>query len=350
LDQEKWNAALQIIDQALKLDPDNDEALLAKVITLDYIAMDYIDQEKFDEANQLLDQALKLNPDNDELLLELFVGKAFVLFELERYDEASLYVDKGFAIDPNQVSLLDIEYGINYLKTESVPEIITKSTQKVPDWVKNNARWWAEGTIGDADFIGGLQHLIKEEIITVTRQTVASDVTNEIPSWVKTQTEWWANGQITEEEFLNSVEYLMKQGIINLEDSNSQTASQLEVNIDNLISEAWKMIKNENFEQSLLNSEKILEIDPTNFDGLFIQGESLLGLQRYSEAAYVGGVGLEIYPDECNFINHKMAGESIIGNFEESLKYAEKAKILCQDMWWYYVVDGIISYNKSNLK
>jgi len=99
--------------------------------------------------------------------------------------------------------------------------------EKVPSWVKNNAKWWTQGTIGDSDFVGGLQYLIKEDIIKVPRQTVASTAaSNEIPSWVKTQTEWWANGQISENEFLNSIQYLMKHGIINIEDARSETGTQ----------------------------------------------------------------------------------------------------------------------------
>ena len=37
----------------------------------------------------------------------------------------------------------------------------------VPAWVKNNAGWWADGTIGDSDFITGIQYLIEEGIITI---------------------------------------------------------------------------------------------------------------------------------------------------------------------------------------
>ena len=28
----------------------------------------------------------------------------------------------------------------------------------VPAWVKNNAGWWADGTIADSDFIPGIQY------------------------------------------------------------------------------------------------------------------------------------------------------------------------------------------------
>ena len=38
---------------------------------------------------------------------------------------------------------------------------------KVPDWIKNNAGWWADGQIPDSAFIKGIQFLIKEGIFDV---------------------------------------------------------------------------------------------------------------------------------------------------------------------------------------
>ncbi|WP_268541839.1 peptidase, partial [Candidatus Nitrosotenuis cloacae] len=34
------------------------------------------------------------------------------------------------------------------------------SDYTIPSWIKNNAKWWAEGTIGDKDFVNGIQYLI----------------------------------------------------------------------------------------------------------------------------------------------------------------------------------------------
>ena len=37
----------------------------------------------------------------------------------------------------------------------------------VPDWVKNNAGWWADGIIDDESFMSGIEYLVKEEIIQI---------------------------------------------------------------------------------------------------------------------------------------------------------------------------------------
>ena len=42
------------------------------------------------------------------------------------------------------------------------------SSNEIPEWIKNTAGWWAEGAIGDSDFVQGLQFLIKEGIMKIT--------------------------------------------------------------------------------------------------------------------------------------------------------------------------------------
>ena len=84
----------------------------------------------------------------------------------------------------------------------------------VPDWVKNNAGWWAEGAIGDSDFITGIQYLIEEGVITVTSTTRSASTSDSIPNWIKNNAGWWAEGTISENDFLNGIQYLIKMGIM----------------------------------------------------------------------------------------------------------------------------------------
>ena len=35
----------------------------------------------------------------------------------------------------------------------------------IPEWIKNNAGWWANGDIDDNSFVQGIQFLIKEGIM-----------------------------------------------------------------------------------------------------------------------------------------------------------------------------------------
>lgn len=49
------------------------------------------------------------------------------------------------------------------------------SAEGVPDWVKNNAGWWADGTITDKEFVNGIQHLIKTGVISISSEVKSSD-------------------------------------------------------------------------------------------------------------------------------------------------------------------------------
>ena len=39
--------------------------------------------------------------------------------------------------------------------------------ENVPEWIKNNAGWWADGQIDDSSFLQGIQFLIKEGIMVI---------------------------------------------------------------------------------------------------------------------------------------------------------------------------------------
>ena len=40
--------------------------------------------------------------------------------------------------------------------------------QNIPDWVKNNAGWWAAGDIDDNSFVQGIQFMIKEGLMKIS--------------------------------------------------------------------------------------------------------------------------------------------------------------------------------------
>ncbi len=42
------------------------------------------------------------------------------------------------------------------------------SSAKIPDWIKSNAGWWADGLIDDNSFVQGIQFLIKEGLMKIS--------------------------------------------------------------------------------------------------------------------------------------------------------------------------------------
>ena len=85
---------------------------------------------------------------------------------------------------------------------------------QIPEWVKNNAGWWASGQIPDTAFIDGIEHLIKQGIIVVPVAETQSENESNIPEWIKTNAEWWASGQIDDKTFATGIEFLIKIGLI----------------------------------------------------------------------------------------------------------------------------------------
>jgi len=98
------------------------------------------------------------------------------------------------------------------IKQETTPQEIS-----IPDWVRNNAGWWAGGQIGDNDFASGIEYMIKEGIINVPT-TSTGEVTGEsvIPDWIRNNAGWWADGLISDEDFANGLQYLIKIGVISV--------------------------------------------------------------------------------------------------------------------------------------
>ena len=85
----------------------------------------------------------------------------------------------------------------------------------IPQWIKNNAGWWADGSIDDTSFVQGIQYMIQKGIMKIPKVTNTSDAENkEIPKWIKNNAGWWADGQITDSDFVSGIEYLVNHKII----------------------------------------------------------------------------------------------------------------------------------------
>ena len=100
--------------------------------------------------------------------------------------------------------------------TITIPGSEQVKKEKVPTWVKNNAKWWADGQIDDDAFTQGIQFLIKEKIVDVESISQSSTEAKEIPTWVKNNAKWWADGSIDEGSFVTGIEFLIKEGIISV--------------------------------------------------------------------------------------------------------------------------------------
>ncbi|MGH1521930.1 MAG: hypothetical protein ACRBB2_06130 [Nitrosopumilus sp.] len=89
-----------------------------------------------------------------------------------------------------------------------------KQSDTIAPWIKNNAGWWADGIVGDDEFVNSIQFLINEKIIVIPDIEHKSSGTQEIPSWIKSNAGWWAADLISDSDFIKGIEFLAEQGII----------------------------------------------------------------------------------------------------------------------------------------
>jgi plastocyanin len=89
-------------------------------------------------------------------------------------------------------------------------------TTQIPNWIRNNAKWWHDNVISDSDFEKGIQYLIQQGIIQVPPTQSSGQQSNSIPPWIKTNAGWWADGQISDDEFIKGLQYMINNGIIQI--------------------------------------------------------------------------------------------------------------------------------------
>ena len=126
----------------------------------------------------------------------------------------------GFGYNPKYAGIGSavLEIGPSLPKdTIPTPTPDIQPPAKIPNWIKNNAGWWADGSIDDNSFVQGIQWLINEGIMKIppTSQGTSSSG-NQIPDWIKNNAGWWADGSIDDNSFVQGIQWLIKEGIMTI--------------------------------------------------------------------------------------------------------------------------------------
>ena len=99
---------------------------------------------------------------------------------------------------------------------ESLSISVEGVTNQIPEWIKNNVEWWADGIIGDQEFVRGIEFLINQGILVVPPTAISDEQSDEIPDWIKNNGKWWTEGIISDNEFLNNIQFLIANGILSV--------------------------------------------------------------------------------------------------------------------------------------
>ena len=96
----------------------------------------------------------------------------------------------------------------------------TEEVPPIPSWIKKTVGWWAYGQVTEIEFIEGITYLINNRIIVITDSPTGfmanspGDVEYVIPKWIKNNARWWADGDIPDSAFVSGLQWLIKNGIM----------------------------------------------------------------------------------------------------------------------------------------
>ncbi|MGQ0606042.1 MAG: hypothetical protein ACT4OD_03685 [Candidatus Nitrosotenuis sp.] len=99
--------------------------------------------------------------------------------------------------------------------TKSV--IPTPQQISIPDWVKDLAKWWSDGTISDKEFVTGIKYLIENDIISIPQTAQGQAKSEQIPYWIKKNAKWWSQGAISDSDFVAGLQYLIQNRIMSVQ-------------------------------------------------------------------------------------------------------------------------------------
>jgi hypothetical protein len=128
--------------------------------------------------------------------------------------------------NPHQIMLLPVDVeklhsiygdqGFAGSKKETMEEPSNETaTQNIPDWIRNDAKWWSEKLISDKDFVAGIEYLIANKIIILPETLAQNEISEEkIPAWIKRNAGWWSQCLISDDDFIQGLQYMIQYGII----------------------------------------------------------------------------------------------------------------------------------------
>ena len=91
----------------------------------------------------------------------------------------------------------------------------------IPEWIKETVKFWAEDSVDDTTFVNAIEWMIKNKIIQTPELNIVSSESVDsndrkviVPEWIKNNARFWSNNEIKDSDFLNGITYLYKEGIV----------------------------------------------------------------------------------------------------------------------------------------
>ncbi len=108
----------------------------------------------FDSKNSLIaTQKTIVNPDT---------SFTHIVLLNEKFNDGKYVVKTQYGNSKATINIISFNINSDFAGTSET------NTAKVPSWIKNNAGWWAEGSIDDSSFVEGIQFMIKEGLMKIS--------------------------------------------------------------------------------------------------------------------------------------------------------------------------------------
>jgi len=185
-----------------------------------YDDTEFLNQVQFDfiVVDENLTPLRSLAQEDNKLFLYSPSGQTVVDMIVEEDPGIAHYAIWIYGLSPEGiVPSMRSDYLILNIPVSPSKDATNPPTQSIPSWIKNNAGWWADGSIDDNSFVQGIQWLIKEGIMKIPPTTQGTgSAGNQIPEWIKITAGWWADGQIDDDSFVQGIQWLIKEGIMKI--------------------------------------------------------------------------------------------------------------------------------------
>ena len=125
-----------------------------------------------------------------------------------------------------------------------IPNSLAQEDTQIPGWIKNVAGWWANGEIAEKEFLTAIGYLINNNIISLSTMPCGiygASSTESVPGWVKNNAKWWSEDLIEDTDFINGIKYLVEKQIISIDNKKIVGKVPLE---DVTFSPFWAVVKN----------------------------------------------------------------------------------------------------------
>ncbi|MCH8324170.1 MAG: matrixin family metalloprotease [Thaumarchaeota archaeon] len=349
----EYKEAIQIYDNILEIVPNNFSTLKMKGVALSNLAQDEnLINYHIDSLEQFY-TIIQYNPNDVLALTGLGVGFGYLgeYHESKQYFEKALELEPDSAVIKNYLEFVDkVIQKYPYTPTEK-PMLVIIKPAVIPDWVKNNAKWWSEGEIKDDEFILGIQFLIENGIMKVDPPASSNLSSDSIPDWVKNNAGWWADDLISDDEFVSGIYFMIQNGIIVIH--VEKTIQDIENDIEQDFSQFEKYLRD--VSKNVADEKRYIEYPNPSFDVIKKFLRDYIKWNFSEEAASAAGSFPNPTYEIVNgtyvihykiFVNEQPSGLPLdhVSTFNNSLKFWQQEEFSVNEQ------PAVVEFSYTNLK